>query len=731
MSSQSAQNGFLSKLSGKVPLRIMIVIPFVALVSFAGGLTGYLSLRNGQEAVNNVASQLRGEVTARIEERVQSYLETAHKVNKLNANDIELGQLNLEDTLALEKYFWKRIQSFEEVTNIFIGIQKEGSMYGAKGIGTDLPQIILGNDSTGGSLNYYDTDTLGNREKVRESAPDYDPRVRSWYKDAVKVGESIWSPIYPEFATKALAITAAQPVYDENDSLLGVLGSTAIFTEVNEFLSSLKIGEHGETFIMERSGLLVSTSTPAPVFITKEVDRDGKKERLTERVNATQSENEIISATAQHLKEQFEDLAEIQEAMQLEFSFKGEKEFVQVSPLRDKRGLDWLVVVTIPEKDFMAQIHANTQMTIWLSVITILLTTIVGLFTAKGIIGPILRLNTASKKFAEGQWDQSLPTNRTDELGDLARSFSSMGEQVKQSFIALEEANANLEHKVEDRTKELKESQAQLVQSEKMASLGQMVAGVAHEINTPLGYVRSNVEMVQSLFSEAENLYSVYTQLLNTLTSPEATEEDINGQLVGAAELSQSFYEDDTFGDAQALCGDMVKGLDQIAELVLNLKDFSRVDSVRVQNVSVNQCLDSVLVIGHHAIGPKIEITKEYDDNVPGIECSPSHVNQVLLNIITNAAQAIDDAGKITLRTGADADKVKIEIEDNGKGIPDDVREKIFDPFFTTKPIGEGTGLGLSICYKIIEQHEGQIEVESEMGKGTKFIITLPRQTEA
>ncbi|MGH8445161.1 MAG: DAHL domain-containing protein [Solimonas sp.] len=307
-----------------------------------------------------------------------------------------------------------------------------------------------------------------------------------------------------------------------------------------------------------------------------------------------------------------------------------------------------------------------------------------------------------------------------------------LGLRLRRSYRALDQANEHLEEQVEARTqdlslalKDLRASQAQLVQSEKMASLGQMVAGVAHEINTPLGYARSNADIVRTSLADIRQLCGAQNKALHLLTDERAKEEDIAHALTTAQALNESINAEELAGDLDGLLADTDHGLQQIAELVSSLKDFSRVDRSRSDLFNVNDGIDSALKIAHNQLKGRVEVIRQYG-KLPAIECSPSQLNQVFLNLLTNAAQAIGDAGRIYVHTQAEGDGVAIRILDNGSGMGEDVRARIFEPFFTTKPVGKGTGLGLSIVYRIIEDHGGRISVRSSPGKGSEFTIHLP-----
>lgn len=276
----------------------------------------------------------------------------------------------------------------------------------------------------------------------------------------------------------------------------------------------------------------------------------------------------------------------------------------------------------------------------------------------------------------------------------------------------------------------LKASQSHLVQSEKMASLGQMVAGVAHEINTPLGYVRSNVELVRDFAARTATALVASGNLVRSLMDERATDDEISQHLAVATAEQASVAETGILDELDNLFDDTLHGLGEISELVLNLRNFSRLDRARVDRVNLNECLDSALTIGRNLIKQKAEVVRDYGD-LPEVECAASQINQVLLNILTNAAQAIDDFGVIRLQSRALDEGVEIRISDNGSGMPETVRQRIFDPFYTTKPVGQGTGLGLSISYQIITQHGGSIAVASTPGAGTEFRLWLPQQQAA
>lgn len=264
----------------------------------------------------------------------------------------------------------------------------------------------------------------------------------------------------------------------------------------------------------------------------------------------------------------------------------------------------------------------------------------------------------------------------------------------------------------------LQEAQSQLLQSEKLASIGQLAAGVAHEINNPVGYVASNLGSLGKYISDLFTLLDAYETAEPLLTAHPETLAAIRAvkEQVDIGFLKQ---------DIEELVGESLEGVKRVKQIVQDLKDFSHVDQSEWQWADLHKGLDSTLNVARNEIKYKAEVVKNFAD-LPQVECLASQINQVFMNLMVNAAHAIEDRGVITVSTGRAGDEVWVEVRDNGTGIPAENLKRIFDPFFTTKPVGKGTGLGLSLAYGIIQKHNGRIEVESEVGKGTCFRIWLP-----
>lgn len=319
-------------------------------------------------------------------------------------------------------------------------------------------------------------------------------------------------------------------------------------------------------------------------------------------------------------------------------------------------------------------------------------------------------------------------------LGWIAARLLSSWRLIGRMNVQLRESNETLEQKVEQRTRELsdaldhlKASEAQLVQSEKMSSLGVMVAGIAHEINTPVAYVKSSLGSIDSQLRALRRVSLEAERLLALLDRGDASDAALDAQLGGLSTALGEAGGSGSLTELRTLLRDGQHGVDQIGRIIGHLRDFSRLDRGEVAPFDLHEAIESTLLLARPALRG-IEVERRFFADAT-LVASGSKINQVLLNLITNAAQAMSPGGgTLTLSTRNDDTHIVLEVIDTGCGIAPDALPRIFDPFFTTKPVGEGTGLGLSISYKIVAEHGGRIEVESTEGKGSTFRVRLPRQ---
>ncbi|MEM9808323.1 MAG: ATP-binding protein [Cyanobacteria bacterium P01_D01_bin.56] len=733
------------KASTRIPLRSILTVPFVIQIFLIVGLVGSLSYRNGQKAVNNLANQLIAKTDRLVEKHLDSFLSAPQKLDAIASDAVKTGLLDLRDFDAAGRYFWYQSQAFNVSWAGYA--LPTGELVGAGAIFEDQGVTIAElSQRTDGQLYNYKTDSDGNRQEVVD-ATDYDPLSYDWYLTAVREKQATWSPIHieAEFGDYVTA-TAVHPVYDNNDQLLGVLAVDHLLSDINNFLDQLNISPSGKVFIIERNGQMVASSSTEKIYTLS----DGQADRLI----ASRSPDPLIQATAQHLQQQFGDLGTIQGHQSLQFEVDGERQFVGVTPWQDEYGLDWLLVGVVPESDFASEIYASTRLTILLCVVALFVATGLGILTSRWITQPILNLSQASAGLAKAARDrftgeenyQPISGGGIDELNTLAESFNQMADQLRTSFTELQTLNNELEDRVEIRTTELRETleelrrtQMQMIQSEKMSALGQMVAGVAHEVNNPINFIYGNLKHAENNVQDLLDLIDL-CQREQLSTSP-AFQDKVD-------EIELDFLAE----DLPKLMQSMRVGAERIREIVKSLRVFSRLDEAEFKSVNIHDGIDSTLMILQNRLKkrsdrPEIKVIKSYC-KLPEIECYPGQLNQVFMNILSNAIDALEEAitnqslattgnkqttssqssFQIHIETEATADQqVIIRISDNGPGMPSEIVKRLFDPFFTTKPIGKGTGMGLAISHEIIAQkHGGYLRCISQPNQGTEFCIEIP-----
>lgn len=407
---------------------------------------------------------------------------------------------------------------------------------------------------------------------------------------------------------------------------------------------------------------------------------------------------------------------------------KGNRKISGLAPIDDS-SFGWIVGAGIDESDIFKPVRTLTY---WLLGFTVLLASLVVLFTyiiAEGITVPLKNLIRSVSTISRGNFNEQVPIRSSDEVGVLASTFNKMARTLSVRETQLQELNRNLESMVRDRTLELENShealkrayldlqnaQEQLVQTEKMASLGQLVAGIAHEIKNPLNFIYGNTGFLSDYVLKLQDLVESFEKLQSI------SEEDLS-RIRGLKEsIHYSFIQE----DLKVLIHNFSEGAQRINTIVSDLRTFSRMDTDSISEVDIHASLEMSLNLLRNQYKNRIEIHKEYGD-ISRIQGYSGKLNQVFMNLLSNAFHAVKEKGDVWIRTRSNDGAVEIEIEDNGVGIPPENLKRIFEPFFTTKPVGQGTGLGLSISYGIIEQHRGKIHVTSTPHKGSAFLVRLP-----
>ncbi len=415
-----------SSLRTTVPLAFLI--PLITCV----GMLGTIAISSGYRTAEKFKKQSMEALNAQIQERLVNYLEKPHLINEINAEAIREKQLNLQKINTLERYFWKQSKIFQNVNGIQFGTEKEGLV---RSIVREENNLTYNVGFLSGQRENVVFETLknGKRGKRIKAEKDYDPRKRTWYKAAVQAGKPTWTKIFAKrtSAETQLRLSAVQPVYDKNNNrLLGVLAVDFFLTQISDFLRKLSQNTSREIFIVDRSGELIAASSDKDLFIDK-----GKKQGI-ERVVASNSEDGLIKAAAQKVSKEWQGFSNLNQQMLFKFTSKdGEQQIAEIKPFNDKYGLDWLVVLVVPEKEFTQAVDQTTNTTIILGIGTFAFSALLGLLVTNWLVKPILLLNNAAKQIE----DDSIPfepekiesiTQRSDEIGEFAGMFKEMALQI-------------------------------------------------------------------------------------------------------------------------------------------------------------------------------------------------------------------------------------------------------------------------------------------------------------
>jgi signal transduction histidine kinase len=633
-------------------IKTLFVMPITVLIIILALVVIGLSHHNSQHAVNSVSTQLHNEISQHINQHLHNFLETPHLLNALNSS------LNT-NTDNLIKHFHNQVEKssvpylfYGNVKGEFIGVQKMKDNTVLKIRNVDSPREI------------YELNPNGKRG-IKLKQEIYDPRIRPWYKKASKERKATWSNIYVSKHRNVLQVTHVIPVYDDSNKLKGVFGANFILSDISKFLKTLQIGKTGQAFIMDDTGKLLASSIDTQLFVM------GKKPKPLEAIH---SHSPLIKSIALAIEKKWGNIrgfVNSEENATLHIN----EHTIQLSLHKDEHELQWIIVVTIPDSDFLGEIQANTFWTLLLSLIAVIIAIFIAVIVSGYVTRPVLKLNKHVKAMQKSHWTVwdklAIDAQRKDEIGDLALSFSEVSQELAKSLDGLEQ-------KVNDAVKELRQTNS---------SLKAFAHSVAHDLKVPVGEMYSFAEILKDVYRN--KLDEQGQQSIDFIFNSGAKAVEIIDSLLMLAVTQRE---------------DVQLEILNMDEIIANVKNS--VESMRVK---------------HHA-------SLLIPNDLPTAYGYQSWVEQIFTNYLTNAIKYGGTPPIIQVKAEIIGNHVRYSVTDNGSGMSTEDAAKIFGEATRLDQHRKikGHGFGLSIVQQIVEKLEGECGVKIEIGKGSTFWFTLP-----
>jgi signal transduction histidine kinase len=739
-------NRLIFRISQRVPLQTFLTVPFLLQIVAVAGLTGGLSWLNAQKSVYELTAKLQDEISSGILLELTTYLAAPQLATRISNDAVQLGQLNLRDMPSLEHYLFTQLTQFKSISGIWIGTE-QGNYRSVNRRG----QLRLqGSDQEDGGRVYdYALNGMGDRGALLESFVTQPAQSMKWYEAAVKARKPTWSPIFQTADNQDLSFNASFPIYDpETGDLVGVASAGVVLSKINAFLKNLQVSESGLVFVVEHDGKLVGTSASQPVY--QRFQGKGNTARL-ERINAVDSRDPLIKATAQFLIKRYGDFTRVIADQRLNFIKNGDRNFVKVVPFRDELGLDWLIVVVVPENDFMAQINTNTRTTFWLCAAAVLVTLLLGVIGSNWVAQPLLLLSRASRAIAEGDLYQRIPEKTPiKEMQVTAHAFNQMAERLTASFEQIEAANANLEGQVSDRTAQLMQAVEELERLNRLKD--DFLSTVSHELRTPMSNIKLSTQMLEinlkrlGLLDSESGAIPRYFQILK-----EEGQREIN-LINNLLDLSRLNDKNDpivpTVIHLNAWLPKLVKPFveradsqeqtfylevaDHLPTLTTDLFKLERILNELLNNACKYTPPGSKIVMSAQVMGTvdnEEGSTRPEDWQSSSQESSSYASMQPSGAVRANASRCPHGIASRHPQEVAPKDCLRLSVSNSGVEIPYEERHRIFDKFYripSSDPWKHGgTGLGLALVKGLVEGLQGTITVKSAEGQ-TTFTVDLP-----